>query len=137
MSLRKARRRRHKSTTFRGWIADSLRATSFHGPYRSTSYARFSCLVHKSRIAGWFCQYERCRPRALTHEIPFVHQREDAERHASVRQPVDQIIHAELVRLVGLIERPEAAAGPLPELRHVGVVVDDRHQPLARIVVLV
>ena len=49
---------------------------------------------------------------------------------------VDQVIHAELVRLVGLIEWAQAAAGPLPELRDVGVVVDDGHQPLAAIVIL-
>src|SRR5262249_59885162 len=61
----------------------------------------------------------------------------DSETPPSVRQPVDQIVHAELVSLVGLIERPQAAAGPLPELGDVGVVVDDRHQPLRRVVVLV
>src|SRR3954469_18903125 len=59
-----------------------------------------------------------------------------ATRGMSVREAVDQVIDAELVGLVGLIERAKAAAGPLPELRYVGVVVDDRHQPLGSIVVL-
>src|SRR6266545_2720947 len=54
----------------------------------------------------------------------------------SVRETVNQVVHSELVGLVGLIERPEAAAGPLPVLGDVRVVVDDRHQPLAAIVVL-
>jgi len=53
-----------------------------------------------------------------------------------VCETVDQVIHAELIRLVGLIERTKAPAGPLPELRDVGVVVDDGHQTLASIVVL-
>src|SRR5437764_4590471 len=52
-----------------------------------------------------------------------------------VREAVDQVIHAELVRLIRLIEGPQSAAGPLPELRDIGVVVDDRHQTLAGIVV--
>src|SRR5689334_22540041 len=55
-----------------------------------------------------------------------------AERsRASMRQGVDQVVDSELVRLVGLVERPQTKPRPLPELRHVGVVVDDRHQPLA------
>ena len=53
----------------------------------------------------------------------------------SVRQAVEQVVHAKLVGLVGLVERPEPAARPLPGLRDVGVVVDDHMQPLARIVV--
>src|SRR5438034_1434631 len=57
-------------------------------------------------------------------------------RELSVCKAVDQVIHAELVRLVGLIERAQAAAGPLPKLRDVGVVINDGHQPLAPIVIL-
>src|SRR5580765_2514186 len=53
-----------------------------------------------------------------------------------VRQAIDEVVHAELVRLVGLIEGAKAAPGPFPELRDVGVVVDDGHQPLAAVVVL-
>jgi hypothetical protein len=37
-----------------------------------------------------------------------------------------------LVGLVCLIERAQAAAGPLPELRDVGIVVDDRLSRLRR-----
>ena len=49
-----------------------------------------------------------------------------ATHFTSVRQPVDDVVDSELVRLVRLVERPEAAARPLPVLRDVGVVVDDR-----------
>src|SRR4051794_35598136 len=45
----------------------------------------------------------------------------------SVCQPVDQVVHAELVGLVCLVERTEAAARPFPELGDVRVVVDDGH----------
>src|SRR5262249_45209743 len=53
----------------------------------------------------------------------------------SVREAVNQIVHTELVGLVRLIERAQPAARPLPELRDVGVVVDDGHQALGSIVV--
>src|SRR3954471_20615002 len=59
MSLRKARRQRHKSTTCTGWIANSLRATSFHGRCGSMNYAPCSCLLQQSRIAG---SYYPCKP---------------------------------------------------------------------------
>ena len=54
-----------------------------------------------------------------------------------MRHAVEEIVHAELVRLVGVVHRPQSAAGPFPELRDVGVVVDDHDEPLLRIVVLV
>src|SRR5262252_1676214 len=54
-----------------------------------------------------------------------------------VCKAINQIVDAELVRLVGVVERSQAAAGPLPVLRDVGVVVDDHHQAPRRIVVLV
>src|SRR5207248_10125367 len=54
----------------------------------------------------------------------------------SMRHAVDEVIDAELVRFVRLIDRAKAGARPLPELRHVGVVVDDDLQALVRVVVL-
>jgi hypothetical protein len=51
----------------------------------------------------------------------------DAIRELSVCKAVDQIVHTELVRFVGLIERAQAAAGPLPKLRDVGVVKEWKH----------
>src|SRR6185503_7953165 len=55
---------------------------------------------------------------------------------ALMRHPVDDVVDAELVRFVRLIDRPQPDARPLPELRDVGVVVHDHLQPLARLVVL-
>src|SRR5580765_2868173 len=53
-----------------------------------------------------------------------------------VRQPVDDVVHAELVGFVRFVDRPQPRARPLPELRHIGVVVHDHLQALAAIVVL-
>src|SRR5581483_1606126 len=47
-----------------------------------------------------------------------------------VGQAVVDVVHAELVRLVRLVDRAQSGARPLPELRHVGVVVDDHLQAL-------
>src|SRR5215212_3133683 len=58
-------------------------------------------------------------------------------RCGSVRQTVNDIVDAEFIRLVGLVDRPKARPGPFPELRHIGVVVDDHLQTLGWIVVLV
>src|SRR5436190_462843 len=54
-----------------------------------------------------------------------------------VRHSVDEKIHADLERLVRLVDWLESRARPLPELRHVGVVSDRDHQPFARVVVFV
>src|SRR5262245_56827700 len=54
----------------------------------------------------------------------------------SMRETVDQIIDAQLVRLVRFVERPEPSPRPFPVLRDVGVVVDHHQQPLRGIVVL-
>src|SRR5438128_1633467 len=53
----------------------------------------------------------------------------------SMRHSVHDVVHAELVRLVRLFDRPEARRGEFPEVRDVRAVVDDHHQPLLRIVV--
>src|SRR5262245_6419619 len=50
---------------------------------------------------------------------------------------INDVVHAEPVRLVRLVDRFEAGVRPLPELRDVGVVVNHHHDPLLRIVVLV
>src|SRR5215831_6746246 len=55
----------------------------------------------------------------------------------SVRQPVHDVVHAQLVGFVRVVDRTQAGTGPLPELRDVGVVVDDHLEPLCRIVVFV
>src|SRR3954466_1163592 len=55
----------------------------------------------------------------------------------SVRQTVHEVVDAQLVRFVGLIDGTKSLARPFPELRDVGVVVDDDLEPLALIVVLV
>src|SRR6266850_5188068 len=54
-----------------------------------------------------------------------------------VRQTVHEVVDAQLVRLVGLIDGTKSLARPFPELRDIGVVVDDDLEPLARIVVLI
>src|SRR5262249_25328763 len=54
-----------------------------------------------------------------------------------VCHPVNDVVHAELVRFVRLVDRFESRVRPLPVLRDVGVVVDHHHDPLRRIVVLV
>ncbi len=56
---------------------------------------------------------------------------------SSVCEAVDDVVHAELVRLIGVADRREAGAGEFPEVRDVGVEVDDRDQALGRIVVLI
>src|ERR687890_733913 len=53
-----------------------------------------------------------------------------------VCQPVDDRVDAELIGLVGVVDRAEAAARPFPELRDVGVVADEHLQPFPRVVVL-
>src|SRR5439155_14557414 len=53
-----------------------------------------------------------------------------------MRHAVDQIIDAQLVGFVRVVEWSETATRPLPVLGDVRVVVFDHHQPLARIVVL-
>src|SRR6266853_3077214 len=55
----------------------------------------------------------------------------------SVRHPVHDVVHAELVGFVSLVHGPKAPSRPLPELGDVGVVVDDDLEPLAAIVVFV
>src|SRR5437899_1398543 len=55
----------------------------------------------------------------------------------SMRQSINEEIHANLERLVRLVDRLDPGAGPLPELRHVRVVPDHHHQPLAGVVVFV
>ena len=52
-----------------------------------------------------------------------------------MRQPVNDVVDAQFVGFVGVVDWPESGAGPFPELRDVGVVVDDHLQPLGRIVV--
>src|SRR5437588_1015644 len=54
-----------------------------------------------------------------------------------VRHPVNDVVDADFVRFIGLVDRFEAGIGPLPVLRDVGVVVDHHHDPLRRIVVLI
>src|ERR1041385_2016257 len=49
---------------------------------------------------------------------------------------VDDVVHAQLVRLVGEVDREEPGVREFPVLAHVEAVVDDRHHPLLRIVVL-
>src|SRR5215510_16469856 len=51
-----------------------------------------------------------------------------------VREPVHDVVDAELVGLVGVVDGTEPGAGPFPELRDIGVVVDDHLQPLGWIV---
>ena len=50
-------------------------------------------------------------------------------------QTVDEIVHAELVRLVREIDRVHARVGVLPVFTQVVVAVGDRDHPLLRIVV--
>src|SRR4051812_30704680 len=54
----------------------------------------------------------------------------------SVRDAVDDVVDAVLVRFVVQIDRGEAGIGELPVLADVAVHVGDGDQPLARIVVL-
>src|SRR5207247_8485355 len=51
-------------------------------------------------------------------------------------QSIHEKIHADLECLIRFVDRLEARARPLPELRDVGVVRDDGDEPLLRIVVL-
>src|SRR5262245_57755898 len=55
----------------------------------------------------------------------------------SVSHPIHDVVDADLVRLVGLVNRFESGVGQLPVLGDVGVVVDHHHDPLRRVVVLV
>src|SRR3954453_9618490 len=50
---------------------------------------------------------------------------------------VNDVVHAELIRLVRFVDRFQAGVGPLPELRDVGVVIDHHQDPPGRVVVLV
>src|SRR3954469_2572712 len=54
----------------------------------------------------------------------------------SMRHRIDDVVHAELVRLVREIHRRVAGVGPLPVLADVVVHVGDRDQPFLRVVVL-
>src|SRR4029077_5487536 len=54
----------------------------------------------------------------------------------SVSETVDHVVDADLIGLVGFAHRTQPETRPLPELRDVGVVVDDHLQALGRIVVL-
>src|SRR4029079_19584814 len=54
----------------------------------------------------------------------------------SVRETVDHVVDADLVGLVGFADRTQPETRPLPELRHIGVVVDDHLQAFGWIVVL-
>src|ERR1051325_1022977 len=54
----------------------------------------------------------------------------------SAGQGVDDVVHAQLVRLVGEVDREEPGVGEFPVLAHVEIIVDDRHHPLLRVVVL-
>src|SRR5689334_6301714 len=53
----------------------------------------------------------------------------------SMRQRVDQVVHAELVGFVRLIEWPKPRRGKLPVVRDVGIEIDNDQQALLRIVV--
>ncbi len=53
------------------------------------------------------------------------------------RHPVHQVVGRELVGVVGEVDRIPPGAGPLHVVADVVVVVDDDHQPLPRVVVLV
>src|SRR2546422_3138782 len=55
---------------------------------------------------------------------------------ALMNHPVHDVVDAELVRLVRLVDRFQTRIGKLPELRDVGVEVHHDQQPLGRIVVL-
>src|SRR5687768_2182436 len=48
---------------------------------------------------------------------------------SSMRDPVDHVIDAQLVRLVRGVEREHALSGPFPVLGDVVVEVGDHHQP--------
>src|SRR5207249_5208221 len=54
----------------------------------------------------------------------------------SVRHPVHDVVDAQLVGLVGFIDRPEARRRELPEVGDIGVVIHDGHHPLLGVVVL-
>src|SRR5262245_18625524 len=54
----------------------------------------------------------------------------------SVGEAIDHVVDADLVGLIGFVHRTQPETRPLPELRDVGVVVDDHLQALRRIVVL-
>src|SRR5580765_6189703 len=54
----------------------------------------------------------------------------------SVRQSVDDVVHAHLVRFVRFVDRAEPCCRELPEVRDVGAVVHHDHHPFLRVVVL-
>src|SRR6185295_9313460 len=55
----------------------------------------------------------------------------------SVNDAVDELVDADLVRPVVLVDRLDVGVGPLPELGDVRAVVAEDHHPLVRVVVLV
>src|SRR5689334_267757 len=55
-------------------------------------------------------------------------------RNRLVRKPVDEVVHTELVGLIGFVDGPESCRGELPEIGHVSIEVDDGEQTLRRIV---
>src|SRR5262249_27244462 len=103
------------SCTSQYWpSAEGSRVTA---PRRSVAHAAAPAASARSRVE--VIAMPRIRARAL----------------ASMAQAVDDVVDAQLVGLVRVADRPKTGAGPLPELRDVGVVVDDHLQPLAGIVV--
>src|SRR5262245_26176394 len=60
-----------------------------------------------------------------------------AERRLLMSHAVQDVVDAELVGLIGLVNWPEPGCGELPEVRHVGVVVHQGHHRLLRVVVLI
>src|SRR3982750_3999270 len=53
-----------------------------------------------------------------------------------VSHSVHDVIDAQFVGLIRFVNRPETSRREFPEVRNIGAVVDDHHQPLLRIVVL-
>src|SRR5262249_25603675 len=83
--------------------------------------------------------FARCHPEPRSHEEkgPVAFRRPVAPLSCgSVAETVDHVIDADLIGLVGFAHRTQPETRPLPELRDVGVVVDDHLQALGWIVVL-
>src|SRR5262245_39244174 len=72
----------------------------------------------------------------LDSEGPFIDVARDQRRMCPlVRHPVDDVVHPELIRAAGHVDRKSLVGGPLPVLSDVAVVVREREHPIVRIVV--